>query len=1701
MSNGKNKIKDAAISGDVAIVGMACVFPKAPDLKTYWENILSKTDAICDPPADRGIDQYFDPEDDSNDRIYCKRGGYIDGLPDFDAVGSGIMPVSVEGSEPEHFMALHVAKEALKDAGYPEKPFDRERTEVILGRGTFVNRGYISLLQHGFIIDQTINLLRQINPQFTTQDLKEIKKQLKASIPSFSAETAPGLAHSVMAGIVANRLDLKGPAIVVDAACASCLIALDIAYKNLVSGKSEAAIIGGVQISTPAVIHMLFTQLGALSRHPQLRPFDKDADGTMLGEGIGMMVLKRKEDAIKDGHRIYAIIKGLGTSSDGKAMGLLAPRLEGEVLALKRAYEYTGIDPSTIRLIEAHGTGLPLGDATEIKALKTVFGSNNGISSYCAVGTVKSMIGHLIPAAGVAALIKTALAVYHNILPPTLHCDEPNPEFGIEKTPFYFNTETRPWIHGAADFPKRAGVNAFGFGGINTHAILEGADPTFNSDRKNIHAKWDSELFLFEGDTRNNLIEQCENLEAFILNNTSVALSDIAFTINTISFKKPLRLSLIAGSIEELLKKLDKTKKRLREPDRKKIQDRSGVFFYEEPLHQAGKTAFLFPGEGSQYVNMLSDLCIQFPVVRSCFDLLDRAYADHPKNYRPSRYIFPPTQRDADEAENKIWEMDSAVDSVITADRALFRLLSQLGVLPNAILGHSSGEIMALEAAGALYLENDEEIIHHIRAGNRFIESLSISEDMPEANLLAVGGVDYETISKTVDESEKELVLAMDNCPHQYVLCGSETAVGEAAAKLRKKGAICQNLPFKRPYHTHLFDAALKTLKTFFDDLKIVSPQIPMYSCMTAGPMREDPKDVRKLVVGQWSRRVRFRETIQRMYDDGFRIFIEVGPKANLTGFVNDILNKKKILAISANVSHRSGIVQLNHLVGMLFAHGLDINTGALYANRIVNRVDIDNVAPPRKSKAVKISVSLPELSLPDDMKGVFLKENKPVTTGEPVIGNRKAIIDSREIGNIGVTATKNDKSDYIPATDSDLCSNGTEAMDAYFSTMERFLEVQEEVMQTYLSKDAASGVSYKPIPSYVSNDAIQTVYPENIASSLPAEINDSPKPHELSEAPLTDDKASDSSDTEDIKSEDIEKMVLTCVSERTGYPEDMLDMGLNMEADLGIDSIKRVEIVSALSPKLGTLEEGESELLYGMKTLREIVDFLVDRKTGKESTNTYSYNERPEKENGQEPVVSTFQGEIVEYIPGKKITILRRFGFENDPLLRHHTLGGHISKNDEALMALPVIPLAISVEIMAQTAAGLFHGLLPIKIKNIRSHDWVVLEDESIELRVEAEASENAENEAGVRLFVSNSDNGQLHPAVEGIFVFSNVYPEIETLPVFSLKSESTPSIQTDQYYPSAMFHGKMFQSIKSLNKSGEDGMEAELIIPDETRLFSGNMESNLTSAPVLIDGAGQVVGMWAIDRLDNDFIIFPVSVDEIVFYDMPLDSSTHIDCRAKTSLEGDRYIRSNIDLLKPEGELYIRISGLRHKRMQIPELFHRFRGSRDVLLSSPCQGIGVERQNAASIICRLMDRSPIEFWKSDDGFWAMVLAYIALSRNERKTFMASDGRLDSRNIMELLYRVAGKEAVRELLKERCDISVWHADIEIEIKGKEEIKIFGKWVEESGLDIKLVFGDVGGFPAAIACLKGESLKIDEDFCRKYEFSVTGLSRNLNEKE
>ena len=456
----------------IAIVGMTVLMPGAPTLDAYWQNLVSGVDAITDVPEGRWDKEFFDPQQSSSrlDWVRCRRGGFVDGIATFEPLRYGVMPHSVPDMEPDQLISLEVAAAAIEDAGGADRMPDADRIGVILGRGGTLSSAQARFSQRVRVPNQVVKTLRELFPELGEDRLEQVRQRFDQELGPLHADGVLGVTPNLAASRIANRLNLRGPAYTIDAACASSLIAVEQAVGLLASGRLDAVLAGGTHHTHDITFWAAFSQLGAVSKQGQIRPFDASADGLLIGEGTGVVVLKRLDDAVRDGDRIYAVVRGTGTSSDGRSASMFNPISAGQVIALRRAWQSAGLDPSApdaIGLLEAHGTGTPTGDAAELATVAEVFGPDIH-GSRPVIGSVKSMIGHTMPAAGIAGLVKAALAVHHGMQLPTLHCNRPREE--MEQTRFAPIAAARPW---EAPGPRRAAVNAFGFGGVNAHVIIE----------------------------------------------------------------------------------------------------------------------------------------------------------------------------------------------------------------------------------------------------------------------------------------------------------------------------------------------------------------------------------------------------------------------------------------------------------------------------------------------------------------------------------------------------------------------------------------------------------------------------------------------------------------------------------------------------------------------------------------------------------------------------------------------------------------------------------------------------------------------------------------------------------------------------------------------------------------------------------------------------------------------------------------------------------------------------------------------------------------------------------------------------------------------------------------------------------------------------------------------------------------------------
>ncbi len=619
------KAAPAAKPLDIAIIGIATLLPGgANDKHTFWENILGSVDAITEIPTDRfTVQDWFDPDRTKRDKIYGKWGGFVDDIL-FDPIKYGIPPTSIPQIEPLQLIALELTAQALKDAGLFENNPYKERTGIIIGLG-----GGVSELGSYYNV-------RSMLPRFIENPSEELLERF----PEWTEDSFAGILLNVVPGRVSNRFDLGGTNFAVDAACASSLASVYLACRELQSGSSDVMIAGGCDTTQNPFGYLCFSKTGALSPQGRSRAFDNDSDGIVVSEGHAAVILKRLEDAERDGDRIYGVIKAASSGSDGKSMGLTAPRQEGQLRTLKRAYAQAGYSPASVGLFEAHGTGTVVGDRTEASALGQLLQSHDAPPHSAAIGSVKSMIGHTKCAAGVAGLIKSALALHHRALPPTLHVRKPSAGAGLMDGPLYVNSELRPWI--TAGTPRRASVSSFGFGGTNFHITLEEySGSTQPASARRLRRHMDAELFVFRardaGALGARLANYAQELGTAISTSVEVSLAGLAYSLHVENEKMQLAgagkrqpaetVAIVSESLEELVQQLALARELVAQSRAAESEPSLGikakklhVYYTREALAAQGNVCFLFPGQGSQYLNMERGLALEFDEVAGSFE-------------------------------------------------------------------------------------------------------------------------------------------------------------------------------------------------------------------------------------------------------------------------------------------------------------------------------------------------------------------------------------------------------------------------------------------------------------------------------------------------------------------------------------------------------------------------------------------------------------------------------------------------------------------------------------------------------------------------------------------------------------------------------------------------------------------------------------------------------------------------------------------------------------------------------------------------------------------------------------------------------------------------------------------------------------------------------------------------------------------------
>ncbi len=1189
----------------VAIIGMGCIYPKSTGLQKYWDLLYLGRDAITDVPDSHwSPSDYFDPDPKTPDHVYCKRGGFISPV-DFDPSEFGIPPSSLEATDTSQLLGLLAAKMALDDCRFDgSSDFNRDRTSVILG----VTGTQELVIPLGSRLGHPIWRRALEQAAIPADKAREVITRISESYVAWQENSFPGLLGNVVAGRICNRLDLKGTNCVVDAACASSMSAIHLAVLELVSGRSDLVVTGGVDTINDIFMHMCFAKTGTLSPTGDARPFSKDADGTVLGEGIGILVLKRLAEAELDGNRIYAVIRSLGSSSDGRSQSIYSPRVEGQIQALKAAYENAGVDPATVELVEAHGTGTRVGDKVEIEALCQVFGRPQGSASRCALGSVKSMIGHTKAASGAAGLIKAALGLYHKVLPPTLKADKPDPALKIEDSPFYLNRSARPWFS-SADHPRRAGVSAFGFGGSNFHAVLEEYEP------RKTETSWigTPEILAFSAQDASALIEQVREAKAAASRNLSAdKLAALAAeSRQRFASRDPNRLLLVCDDAEN--------SRRLLEEALEALDQQSGVGrFNLENIYGGsgpapGKLALVFPGQGSQYPDMGRDLICLFP---RAMEVLEEANRKFGSSRRLSDLIFPlPAAAGGQHAEHEqmLRRTEVAQPAIGAVSLAMFQVLQQFKVTPAATCGHSFGELTALCAAGWM---EETAFLDLAVARGRLMADVSTDGHRPAGAMLAVYAP-LEKIQALLASAAGDVVLANHNSPGQGVLSGPASQIAAFEAVCRKNDIRCVRLPVSAAFHSPQVKGAVKPFALALSQVDFQPTAVDVYSNSGADAYCRNPGEIRRRLGEHLACPVEFAREIENLYQAGIRTFVEVGPRSILTRLIGDILQKRQFEAVALDASGGKAGGGMQDLAALLCRLA---SLGYTVALDRWGR-DVSNLREPK----MKIPLS-----------GANYRQQKPDLSPAPT-SEDKPRNDIKPQNSTDQEHMK--KSDVIMDAFSVVAEGLKSMQQLQLQTTrahEKFLESQaeanralQEIMRNTqrLAEDTlgiAPQAPQAPVPSALDDPSVQRRPEETIGlppaaapvppANAPAPVPDAAGPvsalpsgpfdssnsetpangyannRGLSSAP----PAAHSGGSAAGQQAQIATALLEVVSRLTGYPLEMLGLDMDIEADLGIDSIKRVEILSSLEEQLPHLPPVSPDIMGSLKTLGQIAEFLA---------------------------------------------------------------------------------------------------------------------------------------------------------------------------------------------------------------------------------------------------------------------------------------------------------------------------------------------------------------------------------------------------------------------------------------------------------------------------------------------------------------------------
>ncbi|WP_026736723.1 type I polyketide synthase [Fischerella sp. PCC 9605] len=861
----------------IAIIGIGCRFPGASNPEAFWHLLRNGINAISEVPKDRwDVDSFYNPEPATPGKMSTRYGGFIERVDWFDPAFFSISPREAERMDPQQRLVLEVAWESLENAGIPPSSLSGSQTGVFIGIGNY---------DYGILLSQDTDRI--------------------------NAYDGTGNTLGVAANRLSYLLNLRGPSLAIETACSSSLVAIHLACRSLQTAESDLCVVGAVSLMLSPAQTIAYSQARMMAADGRCKTFDANADGYVRGEGCGIAVLKRLSDAIRDGDNIQAVIRGSAINQDGLSNGLTAPNGPSQQAVIRQALENAGVEPAQISYVEAHGTGTSLGDPIEVRSLKAVLMEGRSSDRPCWIGSVKTNIGHLEAAAGMAGLLKIVLSLQHQQIPPHLNLKQLNPYISLEGTPFAIPVELQDWT--ASTGTRYAGISSFGFGGTNGHVIVEEAPLESQKSKACPRAQRrvksqkkeaiERPLHLLTLSAKSDLAlrEMAQSYADFLASHPGASLADICFTASTGRSHFEHRLAVATASSVQLCQQLNAFAT---------AQDTDGLRSEQVTKRKPPKLAFLFTGQGSQYVGMGRQIYETQPTFRQtldqCAEIL-RPYLKQPL----LEVLYPEAGK-----SSPLDETAYTQPALFALEYALFRLWESWGIKPDAVMGHSVGEYAAACAAGVFSLEDGLKLI---------AERARLMQALPENGEMVAVLTDEARVVSAIQPYAQKVAIAAINGPKNIVISGDRQAVEAVTNALHAEGIKTKKLQVSHAFHSPLMEPMLGEFEQVAKNITYSLPKFTLISNLTGQPITADIATPE-----YWCHHVRqpvkFAASMQALAQQGYKVFVEIGPKPILLGMGRYCLTEGEIAWLPSLRTGREDWQQLLDSLAALYLSGTPVD-------------------------------------------------------------------------------------------------------------------------------------------------------------------------------------------------------------------------------------------------------------------------------------------------------------------------------------------------------------------------------------------------------------------------------------------------------------------------------------------------------------------------------------------------------------------------------------------------------------------------------------------------------------------------------------------------------------------------------------------------------------------------------------------------------